>query len=151
MSSGKWLSQKEQGMIEGLKLKKTSNKKIAKIMNRSTKVIKNFLASPLTYGKNKSTGRPPKISKRLSLELIPSLKKNQNLKKVKKSLGLDCHISTISRQSNVKKRLIYKKRKSSPKLRKIHKNGRIEFAKKYMKFTPNDWGNFFFQMKKSLI
>ena len=63
MARANRLSEVEKVKISTLKdYNKMSNRQIAKEINRSEHVVRNFLKNRENYGQNKSTGRPRKIS-----------------------------------------------------------------------------------------
>lgn len=58
MRKAKVLDRSEIDRILLLSSEKYSITKIAKLVNRSRKVVRNLLKDPKNYGKKKSTGRP---------------------------------------------------------------------------------------------
>lgn len=64
MPSGKYLSEFEKGQITAFYEENLSISEIASRLNRSRKVVFNFLNLRENYGKNKSPGRPKVINER---------------------------------------------------------------------------------------
>ena len=91
MSTGKKLSEEEKIKISTLKAETTkSNREIARIINRSEKVMRNYLIDPVNYGNRKVSGAPCKIStsaKRLIVRVAAN--KMTSPMKIKEELKLD--------------------------------------------------------------
>ncbi|KZC08907.1 hypothetical protein WN55_00301 [Dufourea novaeangliae] len=64
MDRGKFLNQSKIDRILLLRREKYSIAKIAKLVNRSRKVVSDLLKTPTQYGKKKSRGRPRIITNR---------------------------------------------------------------------------------------
>lgn len=125
-----------------------SNRQIAKEVNRSEKVIRNFLENRENYGKNKHTGRPSTVSPTQKRQLIRSaansfksarlLKEENNL-----SVGVRCVQKILSGSNTLK----YKKMIRKPLLSPANIEGRKTFALNHIHWTEQ-WKKIIFSDEK---
>ena len=89
MGRKKALSEFEKGQIRAFSTAGYNYSKIATLVKRSRKVIGNFLADEQNYGKQKSPGRPPKLSKRQKRQIMAAASNStSSVNKIKNSLGV---------------------------------------------------------------
>lgn len=139
MGRGKSLSENEKGKIEGYKASGKSNREIATLLKRSPTLIDNYVKNPIVYGTAKSPGRPPKVTARLSREIIRQMSnKSTSLNKVASSLPVKVCKTTVYNVVKKSKKLVHKKLMRSPALKDTHKAARREFAIKNM---ATNWNN----------
>jgi transposase len=148
MPRGTKLTEFEKGRIEGLKLAKLSNREIAKNLNRSPKVVNNYLKSPSNYGKKRRPGRKPLLTPR-DKRLIIQKASNRSISvnQIKRETSLQASKSTIWRVINSNPNIKSAKKKQKPKLTELHKKARLDFAKKYFTWK-SEWTKVIFSDEK---
>ena len=75
MAKGKFLTDFEKGQIFAHHQNGKGFREISRLINRSDKVIRNFLKNPDKYGQNKSSGRPEALTKRDSQHILKEVSK----------------------------------------------------------------------------
>jgi transposase len=139
MPRGSYLSELEKGNIlafqnEGLSLRETARR-----INRSHKVVSNYLRNPAQYGTNKKGGPKKKVSPRTARRITATA--NNSLKSCKR-IGHECGANvsrwTIRRILNKNEHIVRQKLKKSPRLLPRHKTARLEFAHQNMN---RNWEN----------
>lgn len=149
MPRGKRLSEVEKAKISALNDNTNLPMyKIAQKINRSEKVVRNYLKDRENYGKKVSSGRRPIISatqkRRLIRSAANSLKSAAELKS-ENQLGIG--VRRIQQILNNSNRLKYKKMKSKPKLTKSNIKARREFADKHL-YWNHEWRKTIFSDEK---
>ena len=166
----KALDRSEIDRILILSSEKYSVTKIAKLVNRSRKVVRNLLKDPKNYGKKKSTGQPRAITERERRAII---REASNSTKTAREIAAAATVTT--RKKNVLhilqqcKHLKHKKLKHRPPLTLRHKEKRLEFVKidiywkkqwKQVIFSDekkinldgsDSWHSYFHDLKKEVI
>jgi len=135
MPLAKQLTDFERGQIVALKSTGLSHQKIAIEIKRSKSAVTYFLANRENHGKIKRSGRPPKVTPRDRRSIL-RLASNTGASsaKIKDTLNLPYHRSTVKRVLNNSPNHNYCKRKGKPPLKPIHKIARLEWAKSHMEF-----------------
>jgi transposase len=150
MARKKSLNSFEKGQIVALKSQGMSNRYIARHLKRSHNVINNFINLKEEYGKKKQSGRPSKLTLRERRSIIREVSTNKStLGKLSRRPDIAVHKSTLSRIINKETYLVYKKRKSSPHLRPIHKIKRLSWARKMMSWTE-EWKDIIWSDEKNV-
>lgn len=149
MPRGKRLNEVEKAKISALR--ENSNLpiyKIAQKINRSEKVVRNYLKDREKYGKKVSSGRRPTISnaqkRRLIRNAANSLKSAAELKAENQ---LEVSVRRVQQILHNSKRLKYKKMKRKPKLTKSNIKARREFADKHL-YWDHQWRKIIFSDEK---
>jgi len=132
------LTEFEKGNISAFKASGMSNREIAKVLNRSPKVINNFITLGSQYGLKRSSGRLSKLSKRQKRTIIKDAKSNlASLSQISQKPNINVSKTTVHRVVVSNSFLKYKKKKSSPQLKPIHKEKRLKWAKEMMSWKEN--------------
>ena len=106
-----------------------SKRAFGRMLNRSKCVIRSFLKSPITYGTKKSPGGPKKLSTRNIRRLNREASKGKlSSRELKNQLELPVSVRRVQQILKANPNLVYKRRKSQPKLTKLHKQKRLKFA-----------------------
>lgn len=149
MPSGKRLNDVEKAKI--LALKDNTNipvYKIAQKINRSEKVVRNFLKDRKNYGKKKSSGRRPTITSAQKRRLIRSATNSlKSAAELKSENELEVGVRRVQQILSNSNRLKYKKMKCKPKLTKSNISARRDFADKHVHWK-NEWRKIIFSDEK---
>jgi len=129
MPRGKFLSEFEKGQINALVACGKNNVQIAKLLSRSTTVIRNFINKNENYGKNHKGGRNEALSSR-DKNHITRLASNEMIscKEIKTELKLEASKTTVWRCLNSSPNLHHRKLKKKPILAKVNRDRRIKWA-----------------------
>lgn len=129
MPRGPQLTQEEKSKIDALNGINISISEIAKTLNRSRKLISNYIRSPNTYGTRKRSGRPLSYSPQDKNRLIRTVS-NQPMSTSRLVEALDLSISsrTTRRILFDSPTLAYKKMMRTPMLLPRHMNKRVQWA-----------------------
>ena len=148
MGHGKQLSEYEKGQIDILKSQNASSREIARQINRSDFVVNNYLKNKVTYGTNKSTGRPKSLTQHARRRLIRSAtNKSLSATRLRDMLDLSACVRTIQRCLCKAEHLVRRKIRRKPVLNKRHIAARLSFAKKYA-LDPTIWTRIIFSDEK---
>lgn len=149
MGHGKRLTEAEKAKISTLKdYLSMSNRKIAKEVNRSEKVIRNYLENRENYGKNKHTGRPSTISAAQKRLLIRSAANSfKSAGQLKEENNLFVGVRRIQKILTGSKILKYRKMKRKPMLSPANIEGRKTFALNHIHWTE-EWKKIIFSDEK---
>lgn len=133
MPHGKRLNNTEIDLINRFKKEKYNISQIARLINRSRKVIQNYLKDPENYRKKNCGGRPKAISDRAK-RVILRIASNSALtaREIMTQAGVTTNIRNVQRLLKNSKRLKRKKLQRKPVLTNIHKEARLEFAQKHI-------------------
>lgn len=148
MPKGTFLTDQEKIQIKFFHEQGCSNREIARKIYRSEGVIRNFLKKGLTYGVRKPTKGNTKLTKRQINMIKQEATRNKlNATQIKSKLELPVtskHVQHILRtDENIK----WKKPICKPMLKQHHKENRLKFARKYMKWT-DEWKKVIFSDEK---
>jgi DDE superfamily endonuclease len=130
MGRGKILTKEQQATILYMhRRQKASPKAISIEIDKSLTVVKNFLRSPETYGKRSYALKRRKITERevkcLIREAIKSECSSAQLVKIQKLNISARHVRGLLKNPG---NLVFKKKKTSPKLTKRHRVARVTFS-----------------------
>ena len=132
----------QKGMIDAYHDVGISSTVIGKKLGRSSSTIRTYLAKREQYGyrTRKRTGRPQKLSQWTIRQLMRSVKLDNKQKYItlRNNIAPQVSIRTIRRrlrERNMRKWLAA----GRPKLTEEHARKRLEWAKCYKDFTPEDW------------
>jgi len=133
MPHGTHLDSNEKCLIDYLKSKNLSNRKIADEINRSKTLVGNYLKDRSKYGSNKRSGRKQKLTPR-NLRSIKKLSSNSSISAstLVHSLGLQVSPRTVNRARSACPTLEYQKMRSTPPLDSVRKAKRLQWAKEHM-------------------
>lgn len=148
MPSGKYLTEVEKGQITVLRGQGLSIQQIADQINRSGKVVHNFLRKGDNYGKKAATKGNTKTSNRQKNQLLALASKGKlNSKEMITELGLPIKKSQACNILHNSGYLQYTKRQKVPSLKPHHMEARLAWAQKYMYWTT-EWTNVVFSDEK---
>ena len=128
INTGKALNESEKRCIIILRSQGLRIIKIAKALDRSENVVRNYLSNPDAYGTKKSKGRPPKLSaadRRRIVRLAAT--GDYNSRDILNKMKLDVTLRCVQRVLQAAPNLIYRKGKGG-RLRK-GKGGRLRKRK----------------------
>lgn len=136
MPRGTHLTEFEKGVITGYVNApgaKLSNREIARRINRSEAVIRNFLNDPDAYGKNKKGGRPQLLSARDKREISRAASNSMiSLRQIKRQTNVSASVMTIHRALKSDPNIVRSRLMSAPRLFDRHKQARLEFSRENM-------------------
>lgn len=148
MPSGKRLTDAEQFSIKLFKDEGYSNRQIAIRINRSETVIRNFLKKGNTYGVKAPTKGNKKLSLRQKGQIRHEATQNRlSSKEIKDKLNLPVTPRQISRILSTSPNIKWTKLQGKPRLTAVHREKRLDFAKKYMSWT-SEWQKVIFSDEK---
>lgn len=137
MPRGKRLSDVEKGKIEAFYEDGVGLREIGCRINRSLRVIQNFLNDKENYGKKKSTGRKSKLSERDKRKIINTASNSMvSCAQITKQYQLNVSRHTVFRVLKECKNIQRQKLKKIPKLLPRHIDARMQFARNNMN---TDW------------
>ncbi|KAI8123499.1 Transposable element Tc3 transposase [Lucilia cuprina] len=148
MPKGTFLSDQEKIQIKFFRDQGCSNREIARKIGRSECVIRNFIKKGQKYGIRKPTKGNKKLTRRqFNLIKQEATRNKLNATQIKNKLSLPVtskHVAHILRtDGNIK----WKKPKCKPMLKNHHKENRLKFARKYMKWG-DEWKRVIFSDEK---
>lgn len=151
MPRRKHLNETEIAIIKKLHSEYYSKAKIAKIINRSHRVVRNYLKDPENYGKKKRTGRPRATTPRERRSIL-RVASNSTLtaRQIAVRAGVNTNLRNVQRIIRECEHLKRKKLQKKPPLSDKHKLLRLQFAKDHVQWKKSG-EKLFFLMKKSLI
>lgn len=139
MPRGKVLNDQEKGMIIGYHDSGLSMREIARRTGRSLCVVQNFLTDRDKYGKNKRKPRKSKFSDRVKRQIIKSASNStKSLAQLRAECKLDVSREAIRQVLKANPNIVRSKKMSTPSLKPIHKENRLQFARKNM---ARDWNS----------
>lgn len=148
MPSGKYLSDAEKVQINFLKRQGLSNKRIAVEIERSAKVVNNYLNKGDNYGKRPATKGNTKLSKRQKNQFLALASTEEHtVNEMIAILGLPIKKSHACKILNTSGHFKYTKRQKIPFLKPHHIEARMAWARKYMSWTT-EWTNVVFSDEK---
>ena len=148
MPRGTQLTQFEQGRIQGLKDAGISNREIARQLNRSHKVINNYVKNPSKYASKVRTGRPKILSPRDHRLIIQKASNSSlSINQIRTEIGGRASKSTVWRVLDSSPHIKSMKKKKKPRLRKIDKLNRVAWARKYFNWK-SEWDKVIFSDEK---
>lgn len=148
MPSGKYLTDIEKGQIIVLQGQGLSIRQIAKEINRSGKVVKNFLVKGENYGKKPATKGKTKTTQRQKNQLIALASTGKlSANEMITELGLPIKKSRACDILHRSGRFKYAKRKTIPSLKPHHMEARMTWAQKHMSWTT-EWTKVVFSDEK---
>ncbi|PIC17508.1 hypothetical protein B9Z55_023726 [Caenorhabditis nigoni] len=146
MGRGKPLTDFEKGQITAKNAQGLSNRQIAQDLGKSLDVVNRFVKDPSHYGTKNSPGRPSLLTIRDKRQI---LRKASNAvttcTKIKSDLNLSVSNETVRRVIQKSNFIKYRKMKKAPKLTSIHRQKRLEFARKNAR---TDWTQIIFSDEK---
>lgn len=148
MPRGRHLNESEINLIEKLYSENWSKAKIAKFINRSHRVVRNFLKDPENYGKRKRTGRPRATTARERRSIL-RVASNSALtaRQVAVEAGVSTNLRNVQRIIHECRHLKRKKLQRKPLLSDKHKLNRLKFAKDHVQWKKK-WRKVIFTDEK---
>lgn len=137
MPRGKKLSDVEQGKIlafmeQGLGIRETARK-----IDRSHRVVQNFLNDKENYGQTKRTGRKRLLDKRTEARIVRKASNSSlSVNQIRAEVGTSVSKSTVWRTIRRQTFMDFQKLKPAPRLLPRHIEARLEFARNNMN---RDW------------
>lgn len=143
MPKGLPLSEFEKGQINTLNSMNWTMRRIAAEINRSDRVVRNYLKNPDAYGTAKSTGRPSVVSARAKRRIIKAASNSTiSSAQIASSLNLECTPRTVRRVLEQSEVITRSKMTPCPKLTAEHKANRLNFAEEKLQQQIN-WDKVF--------
>jgi transposase len=131
----KELTEHERGQIAALFKEGMSRRKIAIKIRRSKCAVDYYLANPEEENRKKRSGRPPKVSPRDQRRILRcATNTGTSATKIKTTLQLPYHPSTVKRVLKKSPNHKYTKRIAKPPLKPEHKQARLDWARNHMEF-----------------
>lgn len=148
MGRAKSLSLTERNIIQRMKNQGFSVSDISSNTGRSRKVIRNFLNSPDNYGRKKSPGRPPALTKRQKRAIL-RIASNTTLtaRQIAQRAGVQTNIKNVRRVLQAAPQIKRKKMKRIPPLSMSHKDKRKKFARDHIHWK-DEWRKVLFTDEK---
>lgn len=148
MPTGKFLSDIEKAQITILKRQGLSNRKIAAEINRSARVVNNFLKKGENYGRKDPTKGNTKLNQRQKNQFLALASTGQHtVNEMITQIGLPIKKSRGCKILNSSGNFKYTKRQKIPSLRPHHIEARMAWARKYMSWST-EWTNVVFSDEK---
>lgn len=148
MGRGKLLSAVTRAKIEVLKAEGYSNRQIAIKVNRSPKVVNNFIKNPQEYGTNKSSPRNKKLSPRQERQIVELAKSGKmSSSQIVHKLELPVKKNAVNKVIRKSGQLKYVKRLKQPKLLQRHMEARLAFAENHVQWST-EWVRLIFSDEK---
>lgn len=148
MPRGKLLTDEEKGKILAFAEEKLCLREIARRLQRSHNVVRNFLANQQNYGKNKKGGPKKKLSLRCERRIINySSNSVKSISKMISDLNLNVSRSTVYRVLKRSKFIKCQKMRKAPKLQPRHIAARLEFGRHNI---STDWHSVIFSDEKKI-
>ena len=148
MSKGKFLSREERFKIDLLKKNGVTNNEICKEINRSYKVITNYLKLKENYGLKRKTMGNTKISSRDKNRIRSEATENKlSAAQIAHKLDLPIKKRRVQQILHDTQGIVYKKQSKKPPLPESHKSARLEFARLHMAWTAK-WRQVVFSDEK---
>ena len=147
MPRGTELTDIEKGKIAAYVDSGLSLREIARRLNRSAKVVQNFVRLGENYGSNKRSGRPKVLTPRQERRCF-ALATNDNFstREIQSELGSVSNM-TVWRSLKNNKNVKFMKKISKPPLSDEHKSQRLTFAKSVLTWSK-EWTNVIFSDEK---
>lgn len=148
MGRGKRLSAEEIGRIKALHEEGYSNRNIAGRINRSSRVVNNFVRNMENYGKNYRGGIQTATTERERRNILREASNSCcTARKIKQAVQSTASLRTVQRIikkcAHLKRRRLQKK----PVLTQRHKENRLNFARNHMGWT-DQWQTVIFTDEK---
>ena len=148
IGKAKRLSEYEKGQIQAYHSTGLSQRQIADKIQRSQKVVSNFLRDIENYGSYLNSGRPQITTNRDKRQLIRDVvNKDMTILESKMSNGFKASKQTLWRVCHNTKYLKYAKLKPKPKLTFEHKINRLNWSRLHMSFGEK-WRQIIFSDEK---
>jgi transposase len=144
MPAASRFSPEERGKIIAYRDSGLSYRQISAKVGRCASSICTFLKNPGAYGKQKTSGRPSKVSPRDKHRIIKTASNStKTCAQIKAECDLQVSKETIRRVLKKSLVIVSAKMKPAPHLKPIHKQRRLDFARENM---ATEWNkvNFYF-------
>jgi len=139
MPHGIKLSEFEKGQIVAYRSAGKGIRAIAREIQRSDCVVRNFLKNPAKYGQKKRKGRKRKLSKRMERQIgKQASNSSKSVNDIKKELNLEVCKTTVWNAIQRNPNIVREKMAKAPRLLPHHIDARLEFAKENM---DREWKN----------
>lgn len=130
MAKGSKLSEFEKGKILAFTDAGKSKREIGRLLGRSDRVIRNFMADQAGYGQKRTRGVTRKLSDRDARKICQEASNStKRCSQIKRDLNLDISSETIRRTILKNPHLVSRKMKRAQALTAYHKGSRLEFAR----------------------
>ena len=137
MSKGTKLSEYEKGQIIALQRVGKSKREIARVIQRSDRVVRNYLSNHSSYGLTKRSGRKKKLSPRCERKIVQAVSNSlKSVSGIRRDLQLDVSQIKILRNLHRGEQIVRAKMQPAPRLTAHHKEVRLLFAPDNM---SRDW------------
>lgn len=139
MAKNKYLNSTEKGQIDILKANGLSNREIARQINRSEKVIRNYIRLGAKYGSSsKKNKRNTKVNRRQISYIKECATKNRRTSsQIVAELQLPIGKRRVQQILATDKSIKWKKMAKKPALTPKHKAARLEFSKRHMAWVEH--------------
>jgi transposase len=137
MAKSSRMTEIEKGMIQAFKIEGKSNRWIADTMGRDESSIRYYLKNK--ENEKKKRGPKPKLSDTAKRLIIRNVSNKQiSLAKLRSEMNLCVSKNTIRRVLKNAPNIKFKKMRTKPPLKKIHKQSRMDWAKSKMNWS-DEW------------
>lgn len=137
MPSGKLLTRDEKIKIDAYHEAGKSNQWIANKLGRSKGAIGGYLTGYRNHGQKKSSGRPKKLTARDERQIGRKISNTtKSAADIKRELKLNVTSRTVLNAIHRLPNIVRAKMMKVPKLKDVHKQARLTFARQYM---TQDW------------
>ncbi|ETV77195.1 hypothetical protein H257_09082 [Aphanomyces astaci] len=138
MAQGERLTLHERGSILAFRKAKWTIRKSAAELFLSKGAVANFIKNSDTYGTKPIPGRPLKLAARDVRRVLREASEGRSSSsKIQHDLQRDVTARILRRVLQRSKRFIYKKRKTTSRLTKVHKQARVDWAKEHVVQGPH--------------
>ncbi len=148
MARGPWLTDVEKGQIDVLHKEGQSITYIAQQINRSYKVVQNYLKLGQLYGSKTSSGRPKVVKKRDERVICKLATSGEySIREIQRELKPKLSVGTIFGVLKNNPFIKWLQKACKPPLTDAHKAKRLKFAKDHMAWEK-EWGKVLFSDEK---
>lgn len=110
-----------------------SRREISRRINRSRKVVTNYLRNPGEYGTHKTGGPKKKVSPRTARRIVSTASNSlKSCKRIGEECGANVSRWTVGRTIRGSEHIVRQKLKKAPRLLPRHIIQRVEFARRNM-------------------
>lgn len=143
MPRAKELTDYEKGQIDAYRTEGKGYGEIAKQLGRSRGAVQDYVTKRRGYGQKKRSGRPKKLSKRDERQIGRAASNSfKSTATIKRGLNFDVSRETVRKAIQRNPNIVRAKIIKVPKLKDVHKQRRLEFARQNM---ARDWSKVSFE------
>lgn len=149
MPRGTVLTEVERANIDLLRSRGENVRQIGIQLNRSEKVVHNYLSLGESYGNRSYKGPPKALSERDERQVVRLAGSGvYSLREIGRELDNVASLRTIHRTVQNSPYLEWATMKKQPILTDQHKEKRLDYARNHMSWNEKDWGKVIFSDEK---